>query len=141
MSILPYTPVLDTEPMDITPFLFGMGVIFATMLVHSVDDTIPQDNVEEEHLQTDEVSAQPEIVPIQSNTPIVKGNTRLVSENPVDSIILEVLTRIARPITVRDLVHLVEGLERKQLNSRLYTLYSKKMVKKCDTATAPLWFV
>ncbi len=131
MSLIAYEFTPNVEPIDYTPLMFGMGIALASMLVNASSDE--NDYADAQSVSLSDASAQTEEPPqIKKKSP---------SEDPLDAMILDILTLVDKPLTAREIVRLLESADRSQVNSRLYTMYCKKKVKKCDTKGAPNWFI
>lgn len=136
MSLVPYEFAANAEPMDYTPLVFGMGIALASMLMNSASsDDVPDgpcvETTADAAVQTDVVLAPHAETPTKGSMP----------EELLDTTLVDILARTVKPLTARQLVCVLGDVDRKKVNSRLYTLYCKKKVKKCDTQGAPLWFV
>jgi hypothetical protein len=141
MSLIPYEFAPNAEPMDYTPLVFGMGIALASMFINAASSSDASDDGPLQAAVQAEVAGVTTVeAAVQTNAddPSLKGDA---PENFLDSKLLDILARTVKPLTARQLVCLLGDVDRKKVNSRLYTLYCKKKVKKCDTQGAPLWFV
>lgn len=134
MSLAFYEPTMSAEPMDFTPLVFGMGIVLASAILNAAtadEDELVDDIPREVGVQTD----SPGITEVKT------GPKKNSPEDPLDITLLDILERMSAPLTAREIVGLLEGVDRRQVNSRLYTLYGKKKIQKWDTEGTPHWFV
>jgi len=134
MSLAFYEPTTSAEPMDFTPLVFGMGIVLASAILNAA--TSDEDELDDDI---------PREVGVQTDSPVITevktGPKKNSPEDPLDITLLDILERMSAPLTAREIVGLLEGVDRRQVNSRLYTLYGKKKIQKWDTEGAPHWFV
>ncbi len=142
MSLVPYDPyplvsVDETEQGLIA--LMGLCVIAAVAMaaVENVKESTAKAALVDAEAQTEPCT---DIVVHAASAPRGTAPLRgVATENPLDARILAALNKSPSPMTVKDIVRALGGVDKSDINSRLYTLLGKKTVNRQATAKAPLW--
>ncbi len=129
MSLVPYYTTESTETVDTTPLVVGTAFVLAATMYNMFQN---RENEEEEVV---EEHPQHTLIP-----------TYAVGEHPLDLLILRILEKTTTPLATKEILKRIQNEEtertsKSEINSRLYTMLSRKIVAKQVTKKAPLWSV
>ncbi len=151
MSLVPYLPDSPVPDMTYTPLIvLMMFFIIATFysIMDGADSSSPQPIYTK--LTSDESGPQ---VYVNSSSIIYRASkkrSRVEYENPVDTEILEVLSKANRPYNVKDVLFTLRRekptlqyaqMTKSDINSRLYTMLNQKKIKMDTSTPCPYWTV
>jgi hypothetical protein len=127
MSLVPYN---TSENIDYAPFMIGAAFAATALLMNTLSDK-----------ETSDIEIKP--LEEKENVPLSKGKIP-AGDHALDSHILQILSTVNKPLTVKELVKIIASndtsISKSDVNSRLYTLLSKKMINKKETnKAAPAW--
>lgn len=142
MSLVPYDPYpvvgLDETEQGLIA-LMGLCVIAAVTMaaVENIKESAAKAVSVDAEAQTESCT---DIVVHAVSAPRGTAPSRAVAtENPLDARILAALSKSSSPMTVKDIVRALGGVEKSDINSRLYTLLGNNTVNRQPTPKAPLW--
>jgi predicted HTH transcriptional regulator len=117
---------LNLAPIAVTAFVFVVSWLMVE--VEGLEKKYKQEEAETLLLTDAEEQEQPK-------------PKKIPVDHPLDEQITQILSESTKPMTAREILKQIAATEKSQINSRLYTLLSKRKIQQTKTKGAPQWFM